>query len=149
MTRPDTLHERLAAELARRTAVANAATPGPWEVCPYVYGPPDEGWGPPSNFEIVAPSGTVVHHYPHEGGGIYDEPDAVHIALHNPTDALRRYAGELEVLERHAPRDFGPHWGPLCDGCSITEGSSVLRFVEYPCADLMSLASRLGVSVDG
>ena len=28
-TPPTTLHERLAAELTRRTAVANAATPGP------------------------------------------------------------------------------------------------------------------------
>jgi hypothetical protein len=150
MTRPDTLHERIAAELARRTAVANAATPGPWTVRPYVYGPPEEGWGPPSNFEIEAPTGNVVDHYPHEGGGIYHEPDAAHIALHDPADALRRYAGELEVLERHAAEFF--------EDSALTEALDLdpdepwcrtCRGGDWPCADLKSLASRLGVSVDG
>jgi len=133
-TPPTTLYERIRAELARRTAVANAATPGPWTARPYVYGPVEEGWGSPSNFEIVALSGTVVHHYPHEGGGIYGDADAAHIALHDPADALRRYAGELEVLERHWQN------GGACEACwRVT--SDATEGVPWLCPEIRSLGS--------
>ena len=117
-TAADDLHSRLVAAITARLDAARAATPGSWIVQPYAYGPPEDGWGPPIP-EVYAPSGAVVSHQPHEGGGISHEPDAAHIALHDPTDAILRYERDLKVLERHAPQPLTPFEGmePLCTAC--------------------------------
>jgi hypothetical protein len=134
-TPPTTLHERLAAELARRTAVANAATSGPWtNADPMardgVFAEAVDGFVADCGYERMGP--FAVH-------------NAAHIALHDPADALRRYAGELEVLERHAPT--GNETGVWCAHCLWLPGRDQPRL--YPCPEIKSLASRLGVSVDG
>jgi hypothetical protein len=118
-----TLHDRLRAELDRRLALANAAEtfrPSPWN-CP----------GPPFDDRVEDRFGSgVAYDIPGDGLGPY-------IALHDPADALRRYAGELEVLERHFPVGDG-EW---CAGQHLMSRLS-------DCPEIRSLASRLGVSVD-
>jgi hypothetical protein len=128
-TPPTTLHERIQAELDRRTAVANAATPGPWTV----RGIGDFGWA--VHFEGGMPRGIETE------DNKQGRDDADFIALHDPADALRRYAGELEVLERHALWSTDLQRG--CDYCRFDQ------YPEWPCPEIRSLASRLGVSVDG
>lgn len=73
-------------------------------------------------------------------------PLADYLRLHDPADAIRRYEGELEVLERHAEGRFdGPSAAMFGDGpwCRACRGN------DWPCLDLILLAGRLGVSVDG
>jgi hypothetical protein len=72
-------------------------------------------------------------------------PYVAHMRLHDPADALRRYAGELEVLERHPTRAMA-----LAESApSIAQPNLCWRCnVAYPCPEIRSLASRLGVSVD-
>jgi len=144
-----TLHERIRAELDRRTAVARAAGDqyGPcWlitRVPPYT--DPLVLAGDGGGDELRA-AGTVDLH----------EAQQVHIALHDPADALRRYAGELEVLERHAPFDQedwsverGRFTEPGCEHCQLTSNDGDPLYRDWPCPEIRSLASRLGVSVDG
>lgn len=69
---------------ARIRDVAAKATPGSWRALPYVYGPPEQGWGQPSVAEVLNDDQSyVVSHQPHEGGGASIE-DAEHIALFDP-----------------------------------------------------------------
>ncbi len=149
-TPPTTLHDRLRAELERRLAVARAATPGQWEVG----GIGDYGWS--------------VHFPRHDGWanmGIETEDneqgkaDAAHIALHDPADAIARYTGEVEVLERHCRADAHPHWpgrgrphwppDPACRGCNANFDEEYAVADANDCPEIRSLASRLGVIVDG
>jgi len=152
-TPPTTLHERLAAELTRRTAVANAAGTPP---------PPD----PAADWQAEAtPIKDVYRVVDGDGSLVADmlvgEELAAHIALHDSADALRRYAGELDVLERHAIvwRDIG--WLedgderyeelPVCGRC-VPKHSHFRTRAEVPvgaCDETKGVASRLGVSVDG
>lgn len=114
-TPPTTLHDRLRAELDRRLAVARAATPA---------------W---------ANVGTVVEAGPDGVPFVGNDYVVEHIALHDPADAIRRYLGELEVLQRHAPMSGGS-----CEQCwHGTPDDST-----WPCPEIRSLASRLGVNVD-
>jgi len=141
-TPPTTLHDTLRAELDRRLAVARAATPGPWRVCA-------EG----SEGSRIAPDyrdalgksrfiGILNGRVQPEDGR-----NAAHIALHDPTDAIRRYTGELEVLERHAPRRLV---GEMRGWVDVKNPERCARcWADWPCVELMSLASRLGVNVDG
>jgi len=132
-----TLHERIRAELDRRTAVANAAShggTGEWS-----RPDPDHSYG-----RIEDENGHLV---------VYDEgspteSEAEHIALHDPADALRRYAGELEVLERHAPGPDDTGW--YCRWCyaGISQETGADEFLPYPCDEVRSLASRLGIMVE-
>lgn len=85
--------EELKAAAEKIRAVADLASVGPWEARPVVYGPADEGWGEPNNFEVYGPGllsnreRCVVSHVQHEGGGA-DETDARHIALWDPPTAF-------------------------------------------------------------
>jgi hypothetical protein len=119
------LHKRIRAELDRRTAVANAAeadAPSPWR---YGIASPryDAIMGRDKRWVL-----TFAHHY---------EPSTFVVAfaeLHDPADALRRYAGELEVLERHHP---------IIGDSEYCAGHLDLRLTD--CPELKSLASRLGI----
>lgn len=142
-----TLHARLRAELERRLAVARAATPGPWMSASHtgrkdgialVGRVEDRGTG-----RAVAVLSDADVHQRHR--------DAEHIALHDPADAIRRYEGELEVLERHAP--YPVSGGIGCDHCTrLCHSRSGLGCdspdAPYPCDEIRSLTVRLGVSVD-
>lgn len=128
----DHLQDTLRAELDRRLAVARAAAAqyGPcWFITPIrPYTDPILLAGEGGNDLLSA--GTVDLHEAHQ----------IHIALHDPADAIRRYLGELEVLERHAPMSGGS-----CEQCwHGTPDDST-----WPCPEIRSLASRLGVSLDG
>lgn len=91
--------QRLRAAADRLRTLAKAASPGPWTVMAVVYGPPQDGWGQPSDFEITDPGRrTVVSHMRHEGGGIHHKPDADLIATMHPGVAL----GLADWLEREA-----------------------------------------------
>lgn len=100
MTLADEL--RAAAQKIRETA--GAASPGPWQAKPVIYGNPEDGWGPPSHYEVYGPGQVsnqdrcVVSHMHHEGGGA-DETDAAHIALWGPDKAVL-VAGILEMFTR-------------------------------------------------
>lgn len=146
-TPPTTLHDRLGAELDRRLTVARAATPGPWSADPTGTVCADADLV--SDFKggellpIEGPS-EVAECYREERSG-ERAANAAHIALHDPADAIRRYVGELEVLERHngyaIPAGHGHYSGrPNCNVCNG---------MEWPCREIRSLASRLGVNVDG
>lgn len=159
-SQPDTLHTRLRAEIDRRLAVAraaNAAKPGDWVAVTTHDGSSYDGLSRVIAVQMTADR-TISRHV---ADGISDVPEPVragfediepeaadvaeHIALHDPADAIRRYEGELEVLERHQSRAMALGQSApsvaqpkLCWRCNV----------EYPCADLTSLAHRLGVSVD-
>jgi hypothetical protein len=126
------LHARLKAELDRRLAVAGAAeadAPSPWRY----------GIASPRYDAIMDRTRswtfTFAHHY---------EPSTfvvAHVELHDPADAIRRYTGELEVLERHMPTDRDKwRYGIVCSGCPNDA-------VTYPCNETRDLAFRLGVSL--
>lgn len=110
-------------ELDRRLAVAKNATHATinrWAV---------DVAGPVASLAWLGPSHDVF---------TSNWMQAAFIALHDPADAIRRYTGELEVLERHR----------LCRcedwaHCVCSHGGV------WPCPEIRSLASRLGVSVDG
>lgn len=139
MTQPDTLHDRLEAEINRRLAVARAATPGPWKArTEYPQTVTSPTYGPDSSDEDSWVISAALTHRP--------GPDATHIALHDPADAVRRYEGELQVLERHRPEpddcfDSGAH----CAWCRAP--SDAFHDIQWPCAEIKSLAHRLGVKV--
>lgn len=68
--------------------LAAVACGGTWTARPYVYGPPEEGWGDPP-WEIIDADGkAIVDHQPHEGGGISREAVARHIEQYDPARAL-------------------------------------------------------------
>lgn len=155
-----TLHDRLVAELVaeveRRKALAVAATPGPWWDSPVTAAPghhtirggPDDWRGFDGSLGgDTRPIARVEPAPDDEGGHVTNhDADATFIAAHDPADALRRYERDLKTLARHHPVGFH-HMGSLCAGCSITEGGSVLRFVEWPCDEAFDLAAALGVEV--
>lgn len=118
MAQPDTLRARLRAELDQRLAVARRAEAESKQYETWV----DETW----RFLAAMP--------PHMGA---------HIALHDPADAIRRYEGELQVLQQHTWSDRDKwRYGITCNGCPNSAAS-------WPCPEIRSLAGRLGVSADG
>lgn len=138
MTQPDTLHERIRAEIERRLAVAKAAGSWDWKC-------EQSGWDgllwsvKPDEPEIA------IHH----GAVAAPSPLREHIALHDPADAIRRYEGELETLERHYPIQERDNLGPVVI-CAYEWGDSDGYMVRYEwCPEVKALAHRLGVSVDG
>jgi hypothetical protein len=100
--------EFLRARYTERRALALAATSGPWRAEPFVYGLPEEGWGEPSHWEIKADSGEVVGHQPHEGGGVYGEADARHIAAHGPDVALADLDAKLGIIDWYEVASSSP-----------------------------------------
>ena len=129
-TPPTTLHDRLKAELDRRLAVAKAAGGWTW-MCEQPHDFHALLWSrKPDEPKIAVTHGTLN----------LSAPLRDFVALHDPADAIRRYLGELEVLERHAPMSGGS-----CEQCwHGTPDDST-----WPCPEIRSLASRLGVSLDG
>lgn len=136
----DDLIAFLRARLAEDEQIARAATSGPWEARPVVYGPADEGWGPPDLWEIAAGQVTVVGHQMHEGGGVYTVADARHIAGYDPARVLREVEARRRVVELcepplievtnplHGERSFLP-------GQGAPWGEPVLRLLALPYAD--------------
>jgi hypothetical protein len=95
------LAEFLRARYAEARARAEAATQGPWAAEPVVYGRPEDGWGQPHCWEIKAGTADVVGHQMHEGGGVYREEDARHIAAQHPMAVLADLDSKLAVLDHY------------------------------------------------
>lgn len=93
-----TITEFIGARLAEDEAIANAACPGPWEAVPYIYGPPEDGWGEPQDYEIDSIDGAVVTHQPHEGGGVCGPANAAHIASQDPGRTLRDITAKRAIV---------------------------------------------------
>ena len=74
--------------------------------------------------------------------------DADFIAANGPDRIVLDCERDLNLLARHAPRHV-PLVGALCGDCSTTEYSAVLRFVEWPCAEICDLADEYQIPVDG
>ncbi|WP_035796410.1 DUF6221 family protein [Kitasatospora mediocidica] len=129
----------LTAALARAEETAKPATPGPWGVRP----PSDhgDGWevcgrGPGHNG-----SRWVVG--AESGGGVYDEADARHIALHDPGAVLRRVAADRQILAEHQPVKAVGYDGygvAVIDTCILC-GS---QYAPYPCRTVLLLAQAWG-----
>lgn len=146
MTQPDTLHTRLKFRIDVLLEIARAATPGPWE-CATVRGVTSVG------APGILPSVAADVHF---------DIDAHYLVAFNPAVTIAWLEGELEVLERHAIvwRDIG--WMdeeretsydeiPVCGRCvpKHSHFRSRAEVPEGPCDEILSLAHRLGVSVDG
>lgn len=144
---PD-LHGWLAQQIAEAEDVARAATPGPWLAEPVVYGKPEDGYGPPSNFEIAGPTTAVVTHQEYEGGGIHHGPDADHIARHDPQAVLRRCAADRKILEEHRPMGGGDPSHYACYGCGFDGGYCPEPYTEHvnDCPTLLALAEGYGLT---
>lgn len=109
------LHGWITQQVDRVEATARAATPGLWAAKTVIYGKPEDGYGPPSDWEIHAGRTEVVSHLMHEGGGIQHWPDALHIAAHHPTAVLRRCEADRRILADHCLVDTG--YSLACEGC--------------------------------
>jgi hypothetical protein len=130
---------RIAEQLDHHEAVAQAATPGPWEQVV-----DDHGRGE-VDASIWADSITYYVAEKIASGGAHIA-DAEHIALNDPRAVLSRCAADRRILARHAPHSMGgctvceaPHWGvKVCNRCY---GKA------WPCDDIKDLASIYGLEV--
>lgn len=91
MMTSDALVAFLGARLDEIEAVAKAATPGPWTVAKAKTAECDE-------LAILAGEDGVVDPG-YVGGGVWDRPDADHIALHDPARALREVEADRTLID--------------------------------------------------
>lgn len=95
------LRERVEAELARREAVASAATPAPWliHVEPANASIGETFWIYSASHGVtVTFEGAECSHIEIERDGQRGRSDAEHVVLHDPADALARYAAARQIL---------------------------------------------------
>lgn len=142
---PDTLHDRLRAEIDRRLAVAKAATPGPWRWGPIdvtksgkraLYCALQKPFTPGMWPGAVVLKAAEADVYP-------STADAEHIALHDPADAVRRYEGNLDLLSRYD--ELATESVARLTQDELIERAAELRLLRELIDDL---AHRLGVSVE-
>ncbi len=131
-----TLHDRIRAVVEERLRLAREVRGEPWDL--------DGDSVNGSVFVVGRQSADEVAFL--SDGNV--EAIGRHIAANDPADAILSAEHALGILERHAMRQMGP-FGALCEGCSITEGTEVYRFVASPCEPLLALATRWRVEVDG
>lgn len=137
------LSTRILAELDRRTKAAEAASPGPWRI-------DDE-----DDDTVVLAVDDEVAAQAYALSGRQQRATAEHIALHDPADALRRYAAARRVLERHQPDNELPinakFWE--CVVCSVEIECNSDRVgthyhtVLWPCPEILDLCASLGIEV--
>lgn len=142
MTQPDTLHTRLRDEINRRLVVARAAADqyGPcWlitRIPPYT----DPVLLAGDGGDDLVSAGTVDLHEAHQ----------VHIALHDPADAVRRYERDLKTLERHAPVEVHTNIDPRMVACAYEWGDGDGYVVPYEfCPHIKDLADDYLEAVNG
>ena|SRR6185369_5796522 len=138
-----TLHDRIREVVEERLRIAREANPSPWRRFtdrPHLDPNTIFGDGSPRGFDKLRNVCSLDYSWERDA-------NAAHIVANDPSDAILSAEHALWTLAEHAPRQMGP-FRALCEGCSITEGSGVLRFVEYPCRPLLALATRWRVEVD-
>lgn len=142
------LHGWTTQQVDRVEAAARAATPGPWVAKTIIYGKPEDGYGPPTDWEIHAGKTEVVSHLMHEGGGIQHGPDAIHIVSHNPAAVLRRCEADRRILERHRlATEWTWSFDAPCHGCG-TEGDCDDPVTDQlnQCPELLDLGHAHGLT---
>jgi hypothetical protein len=131
------LHERIETAVKQRQAVAQAATPGPWQA----FG---DSVAAPIDQCNCAGGGE----WPHEPGCgqeqiVYNtrELDATFIAANGPARIIRDCQRDLKVLERHvASPAFTER--PVCLTCR-RPGYMMIELL--PCPELRDLAEAYGI----
>jgi len=126
-----TLHEHITAAVEKRLAVAQAATPGPWEYD-----------GNPSAVVVGGEDGRSLC------ASAYNWPDpvcaanATFIAANDPARIIRDCRRDLKVLARHRPTADIEGRGPFynCRWCSAP--------VPRHCAEIRDLAEAYEIGVD-
>lgn len=132
----------LTAALDAAEETALAATKGTWEVRSHD-GP--DGWEIAATVREGREWGWVVG--AENGGGIYEEPDARHIAMHSPAAVLRRITAERKILARHQDDGCGD-----CTTCGTDGGAVEVNGITYtardsvtfPCPTVRDLAEGWG-----
>lgn len=129
----------LHATLDAAEAEAEAATKGPWEARP----PTDDGDG--WEIRAVVTPGREWRWVigAESGGGVYDEPDARHIARHDPAAVLRRIQADRKLIAEHQSTvgwDGGSSNGRVCATCAQDTQDGDRSGDPYPCATLRYLA---------
>lgn len=130
------LRDRTVAEIERREQTARAANfsaePESWTARPVM---PPITTGKRGNAEIRDSEGDLL-------ADVATVQDAEHIALHDPADALRRYAHYRRILDRHVIVDADTGAGdrqPYCRGCGYTPSA------DEDCPDVTDIADTLGL----
>lgn len=121
-----TLHDQLEAAIKERLAVAQAATPGPWERREdAIVGGDVSGLGVPN----------VVSSMGYEGP--QEVADLAHVAANGPDRIIRDCERDLKVLARHRPMIGDPRW---CVWCTRESGIESVT----PCVEIRDLAEAYG-----
>lgn len=126
---------------AAAEAEAEAATKGPWEARP----PTDDGDG--WEIRAVVTPGREWRWVigAESGSGVYDEPDARHMARHDPAAVLRRIAADRALLAVHAPIPGSTPGGDgiVCGTCANSSREEV-EGEPYPCGTVRLIAEGWG-----
>lgn len=122
------LHERIAAELDRREEMARAV--------PYLAA---KMW---DNRTQGVGALAARRHWTDEAA----EAIEACARLHEPADALRRYAAARRVLDRHKAVE----WDEGDVGCWHCSGQDAVEGIAFawPCPEIRDLAASLGLEVD-
>lgn len=116
MTQPDTLHTRIRFRIDVLLAIARAATPGPWD------------YATVRGVTSIGAPGIL----PSVAADVHFDIDVHYLVAFSPEVTIAWLEGELETLERHKPMP-----ATCWHDCG---------YVGWPCADILLLARRLGVS---
>jgi hypothetical protein len=119
-----TLHERIWFRIDVLSAIATAATPGPWE------------YATVRGVTSVGAPGVL----PSVAADVHFDADVHYLVAFNPAVTIAWLAGELEVLERHYPAADQP------DQCRWCYAGGQDEYLPWPCPEIRSLAARLGVT---
>jgi len=127
--------EYLLARYAEEEAMAQAATPGPWEVL----WEDDHGDGEDYGYWVAGEDRSTVAGTCEDYEG---EPprDSAHIAYHDPTHVLADIAAKRRIVEAHPEYIAGwPHEGT--GTCATCRTQDELAGDPWPCATLRALLS--------
>lgn len=132
------LHERLAAAVRLRLAIARAACDG------------DSGeWFAGDKWNVYRAEDEAAHDLDYRGeenrlvvyGNVKDQSS--HIALNDPAWVIRECDRDLRVLERHVDTAVGSRFpdqeGGYCQGCNANFREEYAE--EWPCPEIRDLAA--------
>ncbi|MDX2658327.1 DUF6221 family protein [Streptomyces scabiei] len=123
----------LGSAIARRRAIAEAASPGPWESV----GIGDYGW----TVSVQRRDGGLETDDSDQG-----RADAEHVVANAPESVLRRCDADRKLLEEHAPQQDGSGFPDSlqCRTCSQSGGDGYQYLVPFPCTTVRALAEGYG-----